>query len=496
MSTVFFNLVTADHVPMAAASWASFRPHNPDIPYRLYVLDADSQIDQDLDGKFSIRSIDHVHIPFREQLYSYYSKALLACNLRVFVAYHELFERDQTHVFLLDSDILVSGPFDREIASLSTSPAIIAAHTQAPCPIDGFRTADTAFMRHGFVNAGFYGLRRCQETRHLLTWLKAWSYFYGFDDPNTGQFTDQKLWDLATRYFPAYIKILNDHEINVGYWNMFQKDVQKIDGTYVNKDKPITFFHLSGFNPDSDGHFRGASQQRVKPDRFPIVRSIFEEFGALYDTQYERFKTLKDMTTYPVPDTQDKDAFETVEPYLMEGVAQEFGNIIDLTTKPPVRVDGVEGLTGDCVLICNDQPDESAQSDMKELVSFIEASGRQLYVIGDSHRSLAPITKPSPRCRYAGPKEGIGKIATADFVIAGWLSESDLQLLARPLHQSVPILGLHSECLRKLGLHVANTVSDLVTHIESALSNEHHLSAARQASRHAFEQEVKRMLYD
>ena len=63
-----------------------------------------------------------------------------------------------------------------------------------------------------------------------------------------GLFTDQKWMDLSPGFVDS-LAIVRDPGVNLAYWNLEGRDLQRTPKGWQVDSGPVTFFHFSGFDP-------------------------------------------------------------------------------------------------------------------------------------------------------------------------------------------------------------------------------------------------------
>jgi len=190
-------------------------------------------------------------------------------------------------VTYLDPDIRIFGSLQRLDHLAERHGVVLTPHTSKPIPQDGRRPSQVDVMISGIYNLGYVTLADRPETEELLDW---WADRLERDcrvDPVWGYFVDQRWFDLAPGFLTE-VKILRDPEYNVAYWNLHERRLTRRDAGYKVADRPLAFFHFSGFDPD---HPTALSryQDRVDVLAAPALRTMLAEYArALKDAGHAR----------------------------------------------------------------------------------------------------------------------------------------------------------------------------------------------------------------
>ncbi len=133
--------------------------------------------------------------------------------------------------------------------ALDEAEIVVTPHALAPA-MDGLRPSDIDFLRNGSFNLGFIALRRGAESLSLLDWWERRCLSHGFNDLGFGTFVDQKWIDLVPSYFES-VHVLRHRGCNVAFWNLHERQLFEVNGSYRVNDVPLVFFHFSGVRADA-----------------------------------------------------------------------------------------------------------------------------------------------------------------------------------------------------------------------------------------------------
>jgi len=159
----------------------------------------------------------------------------------------DLFDR----VIYLDPDICVYAPLTPVHQALETNSIVLTPHAMSPYPGHS-RPDDQDLLRFGAYNLGFFGVRDDFNSRSLLTWWNEQCMSKCFYEPQVGFAVDQRWMDLAPSFFEG-ICTLKDPGLNVAFWNLHERCLSNVDGTWmVNDQFPLRFIHFSSFVEDDD----------------------------------------------------------------------------------------------------------------------------------------------------------------------------------------------------------------------------------------------------
>ncbi len=163
-------------------------------------------------------------------------------------AFRELLARPGVNsVTYLDPDIFVFRPMDRIRQGLESAQLVLTPHLTKPLVGDA-NPDDRAILRSGVYNLGFAAVARHPKSFALLDW---WARKCEFDcrvDLENGLFTDQRWMDLSPGFVDSF-DIAREPGLNLAYWNLEGRTLERAADGWRVDGEPLTFFHFSGFDP-------------------------------------------------------------------------------------------------------------------------------------------------------------------------------------------------------------------------------------------------------
>ncbi len=230
-----------------------------------------------------------------EAMRHYFDAFELCCALKPFLITHLMRGQSASEIIYLDSDILVTGSFETVWSRLREAPLLLTPHHLQP-PLLGtsyIREADIADL--GILNGGFAAWRAGPQADRILAWMHERFPIYGFCDRPNGMFVDQKLLPLLLEYFPEDVLVLRDPALNIAYWNACERPVRYMDGKWRVGERPVVFFHMSGFSlnrPDIPCAYLSSTANRdlLKDARW--LGQVTKEYAELLAPLAARWKTI------------------------------------------------------------------------------------------------------------------------------------------------------------------------------------------------------------
>jgi hypothetical protein len=192
---------------------------------------------------------------------------------QLFVYLLKEFSNEDKFIYL-DPDIKVLSPMTELIELLDNNDIVLTPHLcEAEGHIDAVMDNELCALQHGVFNLGFLAIRRSQEAQSFINWWTSRLAMFCYDDIPRGIFTDQKWIDLAPCFFNVYI--LKHPGYNIAPWNLSRRKVTKTqEEEYLVNDKPIRFFHFSGFD---SGANEGMINKYV-PDRSNSIYPLRNQY--------------------------------------------------------------------------------------------------------------------------------------------------------------------------------------------------------------------------
>lgn len=179
---------------------------------------------------------------------------------------------DYNSVIFLDPDTRIFTPLDLIWESFSSSSSVLLTpHYLTPQP-DNDAESDTAMMRFGSFNLGFYAVTRSPDSLSFLKWWEKRCKRLCYMESQYGLSTDQKWISIAPCLFSC-ISIMYDRSLNVAPWNLFERTVVIHEGFFSIDNKPIIFFHFSNFD-HSDLQYRKCRASNCELDDWPYLDNI------------------------------------------------------------------------------------------------------------------------------------------------------------------------------------------------------------------------------
>ncbi len=236
------------------------------------------------------------------------------------------FLENHEQVIFLDPDTYVYSSLSHVQELLLSHPVVLTPHDLTPQPASRHES-DTAMMRFGSFNLGFYGVNNHQSSFSFLYWWQRRCLDLCFKDSQFGLSTDQKWVTIAPALFEN-IYISFDEGLNFAPWNTFERQLSRDrnlnNRILVNGSTPLAFIHYSNYNiNDPQYMLKRASNEHSTS--YPILEELSTEYGA----RLAYYKALYPICKYKY-DYFDNDQY--INPLLRLAVASHF--TADQISKP------------------------------------------------------------------------------------------------------------------------------------------------------------------
>lgn len=123
---------------------------------------------------------------------------------------------------------------------------------------------------------GFLGVAFNERTLAFLEWWHRHLEFECLHAVGRGLFVDQRWMDFAPLFLER-AHVSRDPGLNVAYWNLAERDLKRTQQGYCVGDRPLRFFHFSGFDP-RDGKLTRFETYHAAADH-PDVRHLLEDYS-------------------------------------------------------------------------------------------------------------------------------------------------------------------------------------------------------------------------
>ncbi len=246
MTLGLLTIGTVNHAAGIRVTLDTFKEHHPKAQLFTCLVDGQDGYGHDLALPGVVFSVDELQLPGGRRFAFKFTPFELCCALKAFAASHVLERYGIERLVYLDSDVMVFASMEDSLdAGWTTAKILCTPH------FIGWPSEPAEILRqvrqYGTYNAGFLGVVDSLEARRFLTWWGAMCSEMGISEPATGRFVDQVWLDLVVAERYGFSAVL-DLGMNVGYWNLSERALEKDGPTWRVNQQRLKFFHFSGFD--------------------------------------------------------------------------------------------------------------------------------------------------------------------------------------------------------------------------------------------------------
>lgn len=243
-----YTVCTLNYLAHARAFHESFHKYHPTIPFFLGLVDrVEGRVDIST-LPFEVVEVEQIGIKNLSEMAVRYTILELTCALKAhFASYFFETYSGTTELWYFDTDIQVYAGMTFISESLQKNNILITPHFLSPYS-DRKHQSERDFLNSGLYNAGFFALKKSPVSERFLEWWKDRVSREGYVRFDLGMFLDQLWLNFAPLFFPETL-VAKDPGLNVGYWNLHEREISRKDDTYrVNTSHLLYFYHFSGFS--------------------------------------------------------------------------------------------------------------------------------------------------------------------------------------------------------------------------------------------------------
>lgn len=241
------TVIARNHLPQARVLARSYAENNRDEPCSVLLIDDPQRAIADRSEPFEIIRPEQLGLERFDGMAAMYDLRELAAALKPLLLRH-LLERDREPLACVDADVRFFCDID-EITHLVASERIV-------------------LVPHG----GFVAVAPGDDTGRLIEWWRG-RLSFSLDEVST----------VTSRFHVA-----GDSGLNVGYWNLDERVVDRHGATYMVNGVPLRFFHFSGFDP-ARPYALSSHQTHIRLPDQPALAALCQEYAdALREAGFDR----------------------------------------------------------------------------------------------------------------------------------------------------------------------------------------------------------------
>jgi hypothetical protein len=267
--------------------------HNPDYHFVIGLADElNGRINVDDYTPFEFIPLSALHLPNQHELTGQYTIFELSCALKAYYGSHLLKKYQPEIILYFDTDICIYDKLTPIEEVLTDGSIVLSPHFVTPVPADGKYPLERDVLGSGLYNGGFVGFRNDANGVAFIDWWQERMKDQGYNNVCEGMMVDQLWLNLAPLFF-RQVRLLDHAGCNFAYWNMHERTIRPTENGYVVNDKPLIFFHFSGYrigHPDK----LSAYQNRFTAKENKAVDSLLQDYHArLIDNKYSEYSSFE-----------------------------------------------------------------------------------------------------------------------------------------------------------------------------------------------------------
>jgi glycosyltransferase involved in cell wall biosynthesis len=274
------TIIARNYLAYARVLAESLAEHQPDGRLAVLVVDGADDL-RGQEANFEVLSPADIGCDEFERMAARYDLVELATAVKPWLL-RFLLGRGAPAVTYLDPDIRVFDSLSRLEQLGIERGLVLVPHNTVPIPSDGLRPTQMMIVRAGVFNLGYVTLGAGHQADRLLDWWSERLLRECLIDPANGYFVDQRWMDLVPGLVSDYV-VVRDPEFNLAYWNLHAHRLRWDGRGYTVDDRPLSFFHFSGFDAD-EPDLLSRHQSRIQIDDHPAVARICREYASALRT--------------------------------------------------------------------------------------------------------------------------------------------------------------------------------------------------------------------
>jgi Nucleotide-diphospho-sugar transferase len=163
-----------------------------------------------------------------------------------------LMEKGYDKVLYIDPDMSFYQSPDELFEMLEGYDAMVTPHLLDMSKDESGAMEPSEFLFSGVFNMGFFGIRCSELSQSYVEWWKHKLSYACFHDRADGLFTDQKWMEFAPIFFGDRLRIIQEPQYNLAWWNFHERRVTRDPGGFKVQSAtgvfPLVLMHFSGYD--------------------------------------------------------------------------------------------------------------------------------------------------------------------------------------------------------------------------------------------------------
>ena len=294
MNTIF-TIAAGNYLAQALTLGDSVKKHNPEAAFFIFIVGEKPTLRPE-DDKYTVIEAKDLNIPTFNEMAFQYDVIELCTAIKPFCFDYLFASKTYKSIVYLDPDISVYSPLSNIFSLLENNFILLTPHVVRP-EISYSGMADEGLLLFvGTYNLGFVALNNSERAAFLIEWWKERLKDKCYADKFDGLHVDQKWMEFIPSFYDDGYHIIRDMGHNVAFWNLHERQIVELSGTYAVKDRiepvthvPLVFFHFAAFDPYNPEVIHKNNKQFSRSS-FPELTLIMKEYTAkLLDNNFAEY---------------------------------------------------------------------------------------------------------------------------------------------------------------------------------------------------------------
>jgi len=283
------TIVANNYVAAARCFTKSFLKHHPDGLVYVLLVDRPGDVYVPEKERLTTVTIEELGIPKLLDMVLRYDLLELCTAVKPYFLEYLFKKYNHKMVCYFDPDIYIYDYLGEIWNVLENHSIALTPHLLGPVD-ETHEPNEIHILKRGTFNLGFIGLSSHSNTRSFLEWWKNRLTRQCFSDEE-GLFLDQKWINLVPGYY-SDVAVVRHPGYNVGYWDLTNRRVERVEDRYFVNDLKLGFYHFSGFSPDKPQQI-SKYQNRHTFDEQRGLLSLFKSYAeCLFDMGFDETRNI------------------------------------------------------------------------------------------------------------------------------------------------------------------------------------------------------------
>lgn len=279
--TAFASIAARNALALVRVLTRSLHEHHPDLPFFVLLADEPGPGLDPAAEPFEVVRLEDLAIPDLPRFRFSYSREELTYASTPYLL-ERLLDRGFERAAFCKQESLVVGSLEPIVEQLGRASISLTPHLLAPLAGTSEGIArELNILQSGVYNVGFLGVSATPTARRFLAWWKDRTYAHCLREVEAGMHYEQRWLDLVPAFFEDF-QLLRDPGLNVGHWNLPEREVRRDGEGFTVNGQPCRFVRFSGFDPEVPDALTRYSD-RLRLSRLGPAAEIFERYrGRLF----------------------------------------------------------------------------------------------------------------------------------------------------------------------------------------------------------------------